>query len=106
MSLSVSLVSQTSVTGVRHSTFESLRFGRSSQSIVSGFLRLWDSLNFKKDSEFMAVFESRYVKVDHFEVARCSSMYKITDHPLLIRFIPPTIIYEVIPGAPEINLQS
>ncbi|KAF3588983.1 hypothetical protein F2Q69_00032123 [Brassica cretica] len=46
------------------------------------------------------------VKDDRFEVARCSSMYKITDHPFLIRFIPPTIIDEVITGAPEINLQS
>ncbi|WZZ68826.1 hypothetical protein YC2023_080196 [Brassica napus] len=46
------------------------------------------------------------VKVDHFEVARCSSMYKIIDHPFLIRFISPTIIDEVITGAPEINLQS
>ncbi|WZZ50787.1 hypothetical protein YC2023_050894 [Brassica napus] len=36
----------------------------------------------------------------------CSSMYKIIDHPFLIRFISPTIIYEVITGAPEINLQS
>ncbi|WZZ71666.1 hypothetical protein YC2023_083036 [Brassica napus] len=31
------------------------------------------------------------VKVDPFEVVRCSSMYKITDHPFLIRFISPTI---------------
>ncbi|KAF2544255.1 hypothetical protein F2Q68_00032806 [Brassica cretica] len=46
------------------------------------------------------------VKVDRFEVARCSSMYKIIDHPFLIRFISPTIIYEVITGALEINLQS
>ena len=46
------------------------------------------------------------VKVDRFEVARCSSMYKKIDHSFLIRFIPPTIIYEVITGAPEINLQS
>ncbi|KAF3553500.1 hypothetical protein F2Q69_00014340 [Brassica cretica] len=38
--------------GVRHSTFESLCLGRSSQSIASGFLRFWDSLNFKKDMEF------------------------------------------------------
>ena len=45
------------------------------------------------------------VKVDRFEVARCSSMYKITDHPFLIRFISPTID-EVITGAPEINLQA
>ncbi|KAH0863371.1 hypothetical protein HID58_080582 [Brassica napus] len=41
--------------GVRHSTFESLRLGRSSQSIASGFLRFWDSLNFKKDREFMGI---------------------------------------------------
>ncbi|KAF3560090.1 hypothetical protein F2Q69_00012456 [Brassica cretica] len=46
------------------------------------------------------------VKVDRFEVARCSSMYKITDHPFLIRFISLTIIDEIITGAPEINLQS
>ncbi|KAH0911890.1 hypothetical protein HID58_035211 [Brassica napus] len=41
--------------GVRHSTFESLRLGRSSQSIASGFLRFWDSLNFKKDREFVGI---------------------------------------------------
>ncbi|WZZ83265.1 hypothetical protein YC2023_103837 [Brassica napus] len=35
------------------------------------------------------------VKVGRFEVARCSSMYKIIDHPFLIRFISPTIIDEV-----------
>ncbi|KAF3571064.1 hypothetical protein F2Q69_00060129 [Brassica cretica] len=46
------------------------------------------------------------VNVDRFEVARCSSMYKITDHPFLICFISLTIIDEVITGAPEINLQS
>ncbi|WZZ79369.1 hypothetical protein YC2023_099941 [Brassica napus] len=43
------------------------------------------------------------VKVDRFEVSRCSSMYKITDHSLLIRFISLTIIDEVITGVPEIN---
>ncbi|KAF3516912.1 hypothetical protein DY000_02060289 [Brassica cretica] len=46
------------------------------------------------------------VKVDRFEISRCSSMYKITDHPFLICFISLTIIDEVITGAPEINLQS
>ncbi|KAF3571970.1 hypothetical protein F2Q69_00059896 [Brassica cretica] len=45
-------------------------------------------------------------KVDRFEVARFSSMYKITDHPFLIHFISPTITDEVITGAHEINLQS
>ncbi|KAL0742800.1 hypothetical protein Bca4012_084313 [Brassica carinata] len=89
MSLSASPVSQTSVTGVCHSTFEFLLIGRSSQSIVAGLLRFWDSLKFKKDSEFM--------------IARCSNMYKITDHKFLIAS---TIIDEVITSAPEINLQS
>ncbi|KAF3504815.1 hypothetical protein F2Q69_00041443 [Brassica cretica] len=46
------------------------------------------------------------VRVDRFEVVRCSSMYKITDHTFLICFISLTIIDEVITGAPEINLQS
>ncbi|KAH0905829.1 hypothetical protein HID58_037656, partial [Brassica napus] len=41
--------------GVRHSTFESLRLSRSSQSIASGFLCFWDSLNFKKDREFVGI---------------------------------------------------
>ncbi|KAH0868534.1 hypothetical protein HID58_075556, partial [Brassica napus] len=40
---------------IRHSTFESLRLGRSSHSIASGFLRFWDSLNFKKDKEFVGI---------------------------------------------------
>ncbi|KAF2560062.1 hypothetical protein F2Q68_00014622 [Brassica cretica] len=92
---------------VRHSTFESLCLGRSSQSIASGFLRLWDSLNFKKDREFVG-FTVLFLdeKVLKHEVARCSSMYKITDHPFLIRFISLTIIDEIIMGAPEINFQS
>ncbi|KAF3505399.1 hypothetical protein F2Q69_00044371 [Brassica cretica] len=41
--------------GVRHSTFESLRLGRSGQSIASGFLRFWDYLIFKKDREFVGI---------------------------------------------------
>ncbi|KAF2537094.1 hypothetical protein F2Q68_00019474 [Brassica cretica] len=82
---------------------------------VTGLLRFWDSLNFKKDNEFMRITvlfldekivihgyipverANHYmpylkvgsiVKVDSFEVAKCSSMYQITDHPFLIRFIP------------------
>ncbi|KAH0851065.1 hypothetical protein HID58_095005, partial [Brassica napus] len=46
---------QTGVSGVRHSTFGSLRLGRSSHSIASGLLCFWDSLNFKKDREFMGI---------------------------------------------------
>ncbi|KAH0877446.1 hypothetical protein HID58_064840 [Brassica napus] len=41
--------------GVRHSTFESLRLGRSSQSIAYGFLRFWDFLNFKKYMKFVGI---------------------------------------------------
>ncbi|WZZ30498.1 hypothetical protein YC2023_013899 [Brassica napus] len=85
-------------------------------------------LNFKKDMEFVGITvlflnekftpvgranhyrpslkAGSIVKVDRFEVARCSSMYKITDHPFFIGFIPLTIIDEVIMGASEINLQS
>uniref|UniRef100_A0A0D3DM20 DUF223 domain-containing protein n=1 Tax=Brassica oleracea var. oleracea TaxID=109376 RepID=A0A0D3DM20_BRAOL len=121
--------------GVRHSTFEFLCLGRSSHSIASGFLRFWDSLSFKKDMEFVGItvffldekvnFVIRWItpvgranhympslkadfilKVDRFEVARCSSMYKIIDHPFLIRFISLTIIDEVITGASEISLKS
>ncbi|KAG5399860.1 hypothetical protein IGI04_014467 [Brassica rapa subsp. trilocularis] len=42
MSLSAFPVPQIGVPGIRHSTFESL-------------IRFWDSLNFKKDSEFMGI---------------------------------------------------
>ncbi|KAH0852381.1 hypothetical protein HID58_094045 [Brassica napus] len=55
MSLSASPVFQTGVAGVRHSTFESLCLGRSSQNIASDFFRFWDSLNFKKYSELMGI---------------------------------------------------
>ncbi|KAF3520433.1 hypothetical protein DY000_02058439 [Brassica cretica] len=91
--------------GVRHSTFESLRLGHSSQSIASGFLCFWDFMNFKKDMKPSLKADS-IAKVDRFEVARFSNMYKITDHPFLIRFISLTIIDEVIKYAHEINLQS
>ncbi|KAF3507579.1 hypothetical protein F2Q69_00005381 [Brassica cretica] len=126
-------VPQTGVPDIHHSTFESLRLGQSSQSIAVGLIRFWDSLNFKKDTEFLGIMvifldekvnsvihglisaghhyrlslkAGSIVKVVRFEVARCSSMYKIIDHQFLIRFIPPTIINEVITSAPEINLQS
>uniref|UniRef100_A0A0D3AU74 DUF223 domain-containing protein n=1 Tax=Brassica oleracea var. oleracea TaxID=109376 RepID=A0A0D3AU74_BRAOL len=85
-----------------------------------GFPRFWDSLNFKKDNSVIHGFTpvgrtdhymsslkaDSIVKVDRFEVVRCSNMYKITDNLFLIRFISLTIIDEVITDAPEINLQS
>ncbi|KAG5393755.1 hypothetical protein IGI04_023718 [Brassica rapa subsp. trilocularis] len=53
--LSGSPVPQTGIPDIRHSTFESLRLGQSSQSISTGLLRFWDSLNFKKDTAFMGI---------------------------------------------------
>ncbi|KAH0894153.1 hypothetical protein HID58_056582 [Brassica napus] len=47
---------------VRHSTLESLRLVRSSHSIVYGFLRFWDSPNFKKDREFVGITGSDLTK--------------------------------------------
>nr|VDC98801.1 unnamed protein product [Brassica oleracea] len=97
MFLSASPIRQT---GVCHSTFESLRLGRSN-SVIHGFTPI------KRANHYMSFLKAdSIVKVDRFEVSRCSIMYKITDHPFLIRFISLTIIDEVITGAPEINLQS
>ncbi|KAL0669204.1 hypothetical protein Bca4012_031908 [Brassica carinata] len=92
MFLSASPVPQT---GVRHSTFESLH------SVIHGFTPVGRANHYMPSLKLDSI-----VKVDRFEVARCSNMYKITDHPFLIRFISLTIIDEVITGAPEINLQS
>ncbi|KAF3546903.1 hypothetical protein DY000_02005292 [Brassica cretica] len=93
MSLSASQVPQTGVPGVRHSTFESLSLGRN--PVIHGFIPA------ERANHYMPSLKAgSIVKVDRFEVARCSSMYKITDHPFLIRFISPTIIDKVITGAP------
>ncbi|KAG5392805.1 hypothetical protein IGI04_022768 [Brassica rapa subsp. trilocularis] len=121
--MSIYLPIQFLKTGIRNSIFESLRLGRSSQSIASGLLRFWDSLNFMKDSEFMGITvlflnekvdfviqgfipagranhympslkAGSIVKVDCFEVTRYSSMHKITDHTFLTHFITATIIDE------------
>ncbi|KAF2588175.1 hypothetical protein F2Q70_00039440 [Brassica cretica] len=114
MSLSSSPVHQTGVPGVRHSNFESLRLGLTpvslwesrfsslmKNSVIHGFIPAGRANHYMSSLKAGSI-----VKVDHFEVAMYSSMYKITDHPFLIRFISPTIIDEVITGAPEINLQS
>ncbi|KAG5382898.1 hypothetical protein IGI04_034368 [Brassica rapa subsp. trilocularis] len=121
MSLSIFPVPQTGVYGVRHSTFASLRLGRSSQSIKdSEFIGITvlffdENVNYVIHGFIPAGRANHYipslkvgsiVKIDRFEVARCSSMYKITNHSFLIHFISPTIIDEVITDAPKINLQS
>ncbi|KAF3507659.1 hypothetical protein F2Q69_00008395 [Brassica cretica] len=96
MFLSASPVPQT---GARHSTFESLRLGRN--SVTHGFTPVGRANHYMSSLKADSI-----VKVDRFEIARCSSMYKITDHPFLIRFISLTIIDEVITCALEINFQS
>ncbi|CAG7901454.1 unnamed protein product [Brassica rapa] len=82
-------------TGIRCSTFESLHF------VIHGFTPVGRANHYMPSLKAGSI-----VKVDRFEVVRCSSMYKITDNPLLIRFISLTITDEFITGAPEINLQS
>ncbi|KAF2559181.1 hypothetical protein F2Q68_00014941 [Brassica cretica] len=92
MSLFASPVPQTGVQGVCHSTFESLRLGCSSQnSVIHGFIPVGRANHYMSSLKAGSI-----VKVDRFEFARCSSMYKITDHPFLVYFISPTIIDEVI----------
>ncbi|KAF3535363.1 hypothetical protein F2Q69_00021439 [Brassica cretica] len=119
---------------VAHSAFDALRLGRSAQFIFGRLLRFWDSKNIKKQGEFMGITlvlldeknsvihgfipsgRSPYyrpllkagsvVRVSRFEVARCTNMYKITDHPFVIRFIPQTTIDEVVPNAPMINVEK
>ncbi|WZZ40548.1 hypothetical protein YC2023_036807 [Brassica napus] len=70
-------------------------------SVIHGFTPVGHANHYRPSLKAGSI-----VKVDRFEVARCSSMYKITDHPFPICFISLTIIDEVITGAPETNLQS
>ncbi|KAL0786765.1 hypothetical protein Bca101_003011 [Brassica carinata] len=70
-------------------------------SVIHGFTPLGRANHYMLSLKAYSI-----VKVNRFEVAMCSSMYKITDHQFLIHFISLTIIDEVITSAPEINLQS
>ncbi|CAG7883930.1 unnamed protein product, partial [Brassica rapa] len=91
--LSASPVPQTGILGIRHSTFESLRVG-CSNFVIHGFIPAGRANHYMSSLKTGSI-----VKVECFEVVRCSSMYKIIDHPFLICFISPTIIDEVIMGA-------
>ncbi|KAF3597083.1 hypothetical protein DY000_02022590 [Brassica cretica] len=72
-----------------------------SNSVIHGFTPIGHA------NHYMPSLKADFImKVGRFEVDVCSSMYKITDHPFLIRFISLTIIDEVITSALEINLQS
>uniref|UniRef100_A0A0D3AVE5 DUF223 domain-containing protein n=1 Tax=Brassica oleracea var. oleracea TaxID=109376 RepID=A0A0D3AVE5_BRAOL len=60
-------------------------------SVIHGFISAGRANHYMPSLKVSSI-----VKDDRFEVARWSSMYKIIDHSFLIRFISPTIIYEVI----------
>uniref|UniRef100_A0A0D3BWS6 Replication protein A 70 kDa DNA-binding subunit B/D first OB fold domain-containing protein n=1 Tax=Brassica oleracea var. oleracea TaxID=109376 RepID=A0A0D3BWS6_BRAOL len=119
---------------VAPTSFDDLRLGRSAQFVVARLLRCWDSRNIKKQGEFMGITllfldeqnsvihgfipaarsghyrpglrSGSIVKVSSFEVARCTNMYKITESPFVIWFLPQTTIDEVLVNAPIINLQK
>lgn len=40
---------------VAYSTFETLRLGRTGQSVVGRLIRFWDSRNINKNGEFMGI---------------------------------------------------
>ncbi|CAN6983921.1 unnamed protein product [Brassica oleracea var. botrytis] len=116
---------------VTYSTFNSLRLGRSAQSIVGRLIRFWDTHNFNKNGDFMGITillldeqdsvingfipanltsqlrsslkAGSIVRLDGFEVDRIPHMYKITEHQFVIRFISSTRIDEVFADGPVIK---
>ncbi|CAA7015982.1 unnamed protein product [Microthlaspi erraticum] len=102
---------------VNYVTFDNLNLGRSSQQVVGRLLRFWDAKNVKKDGEFMGIVlllldeklsmassqqtgptttVTCYRRVSY-SIARCTKLYKITDHPFVIRFLPATTITKIAP---------
>ncbi|CAN6893116.1 unnamed protein product [Brassica oleracea] len=116
---------------VAYSTFNSLRLGRSAQSVVGRLIRFWDTQNVNKNGDFMGItillldeqdsvingfipanLTSQHrsslkagsiVRLDGFEVDRIPHMYKITEHQFVIRFISSTRIDEVLADGPVIK---
>ncbi|CAD5327063.1 unnamed protein product [Arabidopsis thaliana] len=114
--------------------FDALRLGRSTQQVVGRLLRFWDARNIKKDGQFMGIVlllldekcsvihafipaalashfrqvlrEGIIFNVSGFEVGRCTKLYKITDHPFLLRFLPATTIIEVSDVGPTIEREK
>lgn len=54
MASSAALVANAAA-AIANSTFDSLRLGRSSQSVVGRPIRFWDSRNINKNEEFMGI---------------------------------------------------
>ncbi|CAN7033748.1 unnamed protein product [Brassica oleracea var. botrytis] len=119
---------------VGNPTFDSLRLGRSAQSVVGRLIRFWDSRNISKNGEFMGITillldeldsvihgfipanranhyrsslkTGSIVRLDRFDVARVAHTYKITEHQYVIRFIPSTRVVEVQTDTPVIKLDK
>ncbi|XP_009134460.2 uncharacterized protein LOC103858789 [Brassica rapa] len=119
---------------VGNPTFDSLRLGRSAQSVVGRLIRFWDSRNVSKNGEFMGITillldeldsvihcfipanranhyrsslkTGSIVRLDRFDVARVGHTYKITEHQYVIRFIPSTRVVEVQTDAPVIKMDK
>ncbi|WZZ03146.1 hypothetical protein YC2023_089067 [Brassica napus] len=80
-----------SISSNRRSRHSSLNLRVSPYSVIDGFIPVGHANHYMTSLKVGSI-----AKVDRFEVARSSKMYKIIDHPFLICFISPIIIYEVI----------
>ncbi|XP_018463276.2 uncharacterized protein LOC108834437 [Raphanus sativus] len=116
---------------VPYTTFDSLRLGRTAQSLVGRLIRFWDAKDIDKNGELLGITlllldendsvihgfipanrVSHYraslesgsiVRLECFEVARVSHMYKVTEHQFVIRFLPSTRMVGVQVGGPVIK---
>ncbi|KAF3524916.1 hypothetical protein F2Q69_00049150 [Brassica cretica] len=70
-------------------------------SVIHGFIPANRASHYRPDLKSGSI-----LKVDHFEVAKCAHMYKITEHQFVICFIPSTRICEVLTDAPLINSEK
>ncbi|KAG7657480.1 hypothetical protein ISN44_As01g045490, partial [Arabidopsis suecica] len=85
--------------------FDALRLGRSTQQVVGRLLRFWDAPALA--SHFRQVLREGIIfNVSGFEVGRCTKLYKITDNPFLLRFLPATTIIEVSDVGPTIEREK
>ncbi|XP_056849733.1 uncharacterized protein LOC130499567 [Raphanus sativus] len=103
---------------VPYTIFGSLRLGRTAQSLVGRLIRFWDAKDIDKNGELLGItfllldekdsvihgfipanrvshyrsslVSGSIVRLECFEVARVSHMYKVTEHQFVIRFLPST----------------
>ncbi|OAP15983.1 hypothetical protein AXX17_AT1G48920 [Arabidopsis thaliana] len=85
--------------------FDALRLGRSTQQVVV----LRNPCFYPSSSCFtfrQVLREGIIFNVSGFEVGRCTKIYKITDNPFLLRFLPATTIIEVSDVGPTIESEK